>query len=183
MGGGSPIRPRHKRRDDVGREERGHEQKDVLHPMERPEQDECRDGDSSHGHRGVAAHPCEIQARGHTGELGAGRADVRDEKREHSECCEANSVPLAHETRQPLSGDDAHARTELVEEDERERREVEDPQELVAVVGPEDRIRGDARCVVVRQPGQAAPDRPRRRARAASYDGAWRRKRRTRPKR
>ena len=117
--------------------------------MERPEQDERRDGDSSHGHGGVAAHSREIEARGDTGELRAGRADVRDEKRKNSECREANSVPLAHETRQPLSGDDTHACTEFVEEDERERREVENPQELVAVVGPEDRIRGDAGCVVV----------------------------------
>ena len=84
MDGGSPIRPRHKRRDDVGREERRHEQKDVLYPMERPEQDECRDGDRSHGHGEVAAHPCEIEARGHAGELRAGRADVRDEERKNS---------------------------------------------------------------------------------------------------
>jgi hypothetical protein len=126
----------------------------MLHPMERPEQDECGDGDRSHGHREVAAHPCEIEARGHTGDLGAGRADVGDEKRENSECREANSVPFAHETRQPLSGNDAHACTELVEEDERERRKVEDPQELVAVVASEDRIRGDAGCVIVRQPSQ-----------------------------
>ena len=55
--------------------------------------------DSSNGDGGVAAHSREIQARGHTGELRAGRADVRDEKRKNSECCEANSVPLAHEAR------------------------------------------------------------------------------------
>ena len=99
--------------------------------------------DSGNGDGGVAADPREIEARGDTGELRAGRADVRDEERENSELCEANSVPLAHEAREPLPGDDAHARTELVEEDERERRELEDPQELVAVVGAEDRVRGD----------------------------------------
>jgi hypothetical protein len=79
------------------------------------EQDERRDAESSHGDRGVATNPREIQARGDTGELRAGRADVRDEKRKDSERCETNSVALADETRKPLSGHDAHARTELVE--------------------------------------------------------------------
>jgi hypothetical protein len=146
---GSPIRPRHERRNDVRPEESRHEQEDVLYPVERPQQDKCRDRDSSHRDRGVAAYACEIEARGHTGELCAGRTDVRDEKRKHSECRRANSVPLAHETRQPLTRDDSHACTEFVEENERKRRDAENPQELVAVVGPKDRICGDAGCVVV----------------------------------
>jgi hypothetical protein len=146
---GSPIGACHERRDDVRREEGRHEQEDVLHPMERPQQDKSRDSESSRGNGRVAAHSREIEARGHTGELRTGRADVRDEKGKNSECREANSVPLADETRQPLSCDDTHACAELVKEDERKRREAENPQELVAVVGPEDRIRGDAGCVVV----------------------------------
>ena len=68
----------------------------------------------------------------------------------------ADAVALADQPGEPLPGDDAHPRAELVEEDERAGRERQHPEQLVAVVGAEDRVRRDPGRVVVGEPGEQA---------------------------
>jgi len=63
------------------------------------------------------------------------------------------------EREQALLGDDVHAGVQLVEDDQRQCRDREHPQEALAELGSEDRVRGDSGRVVVREPGEdARPD-------------------------
>ena len=67
-----------------------------------------------------------------------------------------HAVALAHQADQALAGDDAHPRGQAVEHDQRDGGEQEHPQQLVAVVGAEHRVGGDAGRVVVGEPGEQA---------------------------
>ena len=66
----------------------------------------------------------------------------------------AGAVVLADQGQQALAGDDAHPHAELVEDDQRRGRERQNPEQLVAVLGAEDRVGGDPGRVVVGEPGQ-----------------------------
>src|SRR6266508_4196707 len=69
------------------------------------------------------------------------------------------AVAVADQPRQPTTGDAAHPRAELVEDDERDRREQEHPEQAIAEVGAEDRVRRDPGRVVVREAGEySRPD-------------------------
>ena len=82
------------------------------------------------------------------------RPEVGDDQRTERDAGARGPVALAHERHQALAGDDAHARRQLVEDDQRDGGEREDPQQLVAVVGAEDRVGRDARRVVVGEAGE-----------------------------
>jgi hypothetical protein len=63
---------------------------------------------------------------------------------------------LTYESEQSLARHDAHAGAQLVKDDQRRRREGEDPEQAIAVVGAENRVRRDPSRVVVGQSGQDA---------------------------
>ena len=63
---------------------------------------------------------------------------------------------LADQRQQPLAGDDPEPHPDLVEDDQRRGREGEDPEQLVAVAGAEDRVGGDPGRVVVGEAGEDA---------------------------
>jgi hypothetical protein len=69
------------------------------------------------------------------------------------------AVAVADQPRQAATGDAAHPRTELVEDNERGGREQQHPEQSVAEVGAEDRIGRDPGRVVVGEAGEhAGPD-------------------------
>jgi hypothetical protein len=51
-------------------------------------------------------------------------------------------------------GDDAHPGAELVKDDQSDRRERQDPEKLIAVLGANDGVRGDASWIVVGEAGK-----------------------------
>ena len=65
-------------------------------------------------------------------------------------------VVLADQGQQALAGDDPEPHAELVEDDQRRGREGQNPEQLVAVLGAEDRVGGDPGRVVVGEAGQHA---------------------------
>src|SRR5206468_5053392 len=78
-------------------------------------------------------------------------------------------VVLADQGEQSLAGDDPQPHPELVEDDQRRGREGEDPEQLVAVLGAEDRVGGDPGRVVIGETGQQArPDHGEQRRQAAA---------------
>ena len=140
---------------DVGDEDRAEGEQEVLDAAEALAQDEGGDADRREGHADVAAHPAEQLHPGrHPGELGAQRPRVGDDQRGHDEPGGALAESLAHQRQQALAGDDAQPHAQLVEDDQRRGREGEDPEQLVAVFGAEDRVGGDPGRVVVGEPGQ-----------------------------
>ena len=106
--------------------------------------------------RSVAADPRQLQAGGHPGELRAGGADVGHYRCRQRQDGGSNAEALADQPGQSLAGGDAHTHTELVEDHQRGRGEHDDPEQLVPVVGAEDRVGRDAGRVVVGEPGQHA---------------------------
>ena len=81
----------------------------------------------------------------------------------------APAVALADQGQQPLAGDDPQPHPELVEDDQRRGRERQDPEQLVAVLGAEDRVGGDPGRVVVGEAGeQPGPDHRQQRRDAAA---------------
>ena len=82
----------------------------------------------------------------------------------------AAAVALADQGQQALAGDDPQPHAELVEDDQRRGREGQHPEQLVAVLGAEDRVGGDPGRVVVGEAGEqaGADDRQQRRHRAAA---------------
>lgn len=121
----------------------------MLDPLERPAQDEHPDGDRSGRSREPARDVGELERSRNAGKRRSRRADVRDQEGEERRETDADSVPVPDQTCETLARDDAHPRAELVEEDERSRRERQHPEQLVAVVRTEYRIRRDAGRVVV----------------------------------
>ena len=65
-----------------------------------------------------------------------------------------HAVPLPHQADETLTGDHTHAGRQAVEKHQRHRGQHENPQQLVAVVGAEHRIRRDARRIVIGQAGK-----------------------------
>ena len=125
-------------------------QQEVLDAAEALAQDQRRDAGRRQRHAEVAAHPAEqFHRRGYAGELGAEGAGVGDHQcREHKRRGPW-PVVLANEREQPLAGDDPQPHPELVEDDQRRGREGEDPEQLVAVLGAEDRVGRDPSRIVV----------------------------------
>ena len=131
---------------DVGHEDRAEREQHVLDPAEAALEHEHAHGQRRERHADVAARAGEHLHPGRdAGELRADRPDVRDDERGQREVRTARAVALAHEPHQALAGDDARAHGELVEDDQRHRRQREHPQQPVAVVGAEDRVGRDAR--------------------------------------
>ena len=79
------------------------------------------------------------------------------------------AVALADQGQQALAGDDPQPHPELVEDDQRRGRQRQHPEQLVAVLGAEDRVGRDPGRVVVGEAGQQpGPDhRQQRRQRPA----------------
>jgi hypothetical protein len=66
-----------------------------------------------------------------------------------SEKSSAHAVALTDQADQALTGDDAHSRPEAMEDDERNRRQQQHPQQLVSVLGAQHRVRRDAGRVII----------------------------------
>jgi hypothetical protein len=132
----------------------------VLDPVEGAAQDEQRHPQGGERHADVPAHAAEqVEPGRDAGELRRERAEVREHQRGERHRREPRAEALAHQGEQALAGHDAHARAELVVDDQRRRRQRKHPQQAIAVLGAEDRVRRDPRRVVVGQPGQdARPD-------------------------
>jgi hypothetical protein len=132
----------------------------VLDVAEALAQDQRRDAGRRQWHAEVAAHPAEqLHRRRDPGELGAEGAGVGDHQGRQHQRRGPRPVALADEREQPLAGDDPQPYPELVEDDQRRGREGEDPEQLVAVLGAEDRVGGDPGRIVVGEAGQQArPD-------------------------
>jgi hypothetical protein len=75
------------------------------------------------------------------------------------------TVVRAHQRHQALAGDDAHARAKQMEDDQRDGRKRQHPEQLVSVLRAEDRVGRDAGRVIVRKAGQhtGADDRQKHR--------------------
>ena len=117
----------------------------------RSERADRRDG---HAHESV--HAAKLGGGRDAGELGASRPEVRDHECRHGKRGPAHAEAVAHQPSESLAGGDARPGAELVEDDQRERRDKQDPEQRVAVVGAKDGVGGDSRRVVVREPGQHA---------------------------
>ena len=131
----------------------------MLDAPEPAAHDQRRDQDCRHGHARIAADACELRRRSDPGELGASGADVGHEQDRCRRGGRAMAVAVADQPRQPATGDAAHPRAELVEDDERDGRQQEHPEQAIAEVGAEDRVRRDAGRVVVREAGEhSRPD-------------------------
>lgn len=157
LGGGSPVGVGEHPGDHVGDEDRAEREQDVLDVAEGPAQDQQRDADRRERHADVAADAAEQLAAGRdTGELGAEGASVGDHQGAEDERRRARAIALANQGEQALAGDDAQPHPELVEDDQRRGREGEHPEQLVAVLGAEDRVGGDPGRIVVGEPRQQA---------------------------
>jgi hypothetical protein len=146
----------------------------VLDALEAAAQHEQRHPERGERDAHVARDAGQLERRGDAGELGAHRADVRRHECEQSPGGDAHAVALPDEAGEPLAGDDPHPCAELVEEDQRGRREQQHPQQPIAVVGAEDRVGRDACRIVVRQAGEQARTEDREqgeRCASASHDG------------
>ncbi len=126
----------------------------MLDAMEAPLEHEYRHPDGGQRHAQVAAHPEQLEAGGDAGELGAGGADVGHHQRGEGHRRQPYSEPLTYETDHALPGDHPHAGPEVVEQDEGDRGQQQDPQELVAVFGAEGGVGGDPGRIVIGEPGQ-----------------------------
>jgi hypothetical protein len=113
-----------------------------------------RDEDRSYGHARVAADAGEFGSGGDPGELGAGGADVRQEQDGGGRDGGAMAVAVADQPGQAATGDAAHPCAQLMEDDQRDGREQQHPEQPVAEVGAEDRIGRDAGRVVVGEAGE-----------------------------
>ena len=158
--GGAPVGMGEEPGDDVGDEDRAQREQEVLDAAEALAQDESRDADRRERHAEVATHAAEqVHAGGDPGELGAEGAGVGDHESGQDDRGGPLAVALADQCQQALAGDYAEPDAELVKDDQRRGRERQDPEQLVAVLGAEDRVGGDAGGVVVGEAGeQARPD-------------------------
>jgi hypothetical protein len=123
----------------------------MLDSPEAPFDDEGRHQDRCERHAEVARHSCQAETRCDTRELRSCGADVRsyeDSRRRH--CC-APAVLDANQAGEASPRHDAKAGSQLVEDDERHRREQQHPQQAVTEVGPQDRVGRDPGGVVVRE--------------------------------
>ena len=155
LGGGAPVRVGQDAGDDVGDEDGAQRQQHVLDAAEGAAQDEQADRGGGERDRQIAAGAGkDLHPGGDAGELGADRAEVGHHQRGQRSLGPPPAVALVHESHQTLAGDDAGSGGEIVEDDQGDRRQGQDPQEPVAVVGAEDRIGRDPGGVVVGQPGQ-----------------------------
>ena len=93
----------------VGREDTAHEQEDVLDPVEAAAQDEERNGDRRDRHARIPADSDQIEARGHTRELGRCRSDVCEQESGYHAVRRAPAVLQAHERHEPLPRHKPHA--------------------------------------------------------------------------
>jgi hypothetical protein len=132
----------------------------VLDAVKRPPQHEQRDADRGQRDAEVAADAGEqVESGCDAGELGAQRAEVGNDQCAERKGGAARPEMIADEREQALLGHHAHAGTELVEDDQSERRDREHPQQAIAELGAEDRVGGDPGGVVIGEPGQhARPD-------------------------
>jgi hypothetical protein len=142
--------------DDVGHEHRAERQEDVLDAAKVATQHEQRDRERGDRNAHVARDAGKLERGGDAGEFGARGAHVGHEEGEQAQGGHADSVALANKPGQALPRHDAHARAKLVEEDERHGGQQQHPQQPVAIVSAEDRVGGDARRIVVGEPGQQA---------------------------
>ena len=99
-------------------------------------------------HRHLAAHAGETQRRADADELRDADADVRDQHRAGGEQRPAHAVLLADQLCQALAGHGAHPRGHLLHHDQRDRDHDHHPQQVVAVLGADGRVGGDAAGVV-----------------------------------
>ena len=91
----------------------------MLDAAEGPAQHERRDGGRRDRHADDAGHAGKAEGGGDPGELPAQRPEVGADQREQRKGGPADAEALPHQPDEPLAGDDAHARAELVEDDER----------------------------------------------------------------
>ena len=61
----------------------------------------------------------------------------------------AHAVALTDQADQALAGDDAHPRPEAMEDDQRNGRQQQYPQQLVSVLGAQHRVGGNAGGVII----------------------------------
>ncbi len=145
---------REQSRCDVCDEDRRKRQQDVLDAVGAPAEDDRSDEHGCRGNGGVASDAGEVEARSDSGELGARRAEVRDDesRRDH----ERGPMPVRapNEADEARAGGEPESCAELVEDDEGRDRDDEDSEQLVAVAGADDRVRRDAGGIVVGEAGQ-----------------------------
>ena len=127
----------------------------------------------AHGHGEIAAHSQQLCAGSDAGELRGGRSQVGDDEGHQGSGAHAHAVPMPDQADQALAGDHPQPGAEVVEHHQCQGREEQHPQQLVAVVGSQHRVRRDAGRVVVGQSGeQSRAQHGEERERAAAL-GAW----------
>ena len=100
-------------------------------------------------------HPEQGQGRADARELGDRVAQVRREHRQDREGRPANAVALADQAGQAVAGREAEASAGLLGDHQRELRDEQDPEQVIAELGAGDRVGGDPTGVVV---GEARDD-------------------------
>ena len=100
-------------------------------------------------------HPEQRERRADAGELGERRAEVRHEHRRHRERRPADREVLADQVEQPAPRREAEPGARLLRDEQGDHRREHHPEERVAELRADDRVRRDAARIVV---GEAADD-------------------------
>ena len=145
----APVGVCEEARADVRDEDRGEREEHVLETLEGLENDHGGDPHRSDGDGHPGWDVDELEARGDTGEFRAGRSHVGDDERDEGRDRDTAAEAVADEKHETTARPDPHSCSELVERDQGDRGEREDPEELISVVGSEDRVGGDSRRIVV----------------------------------
>ena len=152
----APVRPGEERGDDVrARDEDPDRDEQVLDPAVAAQGDEADDDDRGDGRADLGRHAEQAERRADPGELGDGRAQVRDEHDDGRERGPADAEPLADQAGQALARGETEPGADLLREEQDDLAREDHPQERVPELGAGQGVRRDAAGVVV---GEAADE-------------------------
>ena len=144
---------------DVGEEDGRDDEQHDLDPVEASDEHEGRHRHCCQRHAHVTGDAPDLEAGGDPRHLRRRRAEVCDDQEPGGRSACLDAVAETNDGDQPLPGRDPEPDREVVEQNERGRRDQQRPQKPVAEVGAEDRIGRDPGGIVIGQPGQhARPD-------------------------
>ena len=96
----------------------------------------------------------QVGSRREAGELGREGADVGEQERRHHEGGGPVAAGVAYQRDEALARGDPRSRGDLVEDDQGGGGQRQHPDQRVAVVGAEQRVRRDPGRIVVGEPGE-----------------------------
>ena len=142
--------------DDIGQVDDGEAQQHPLHDRVAAPDHQQPDQDRRDRHRDVLGHAEQFHPGRDTGELGDRRERVGDQQKGHRESGAADAEALPDQVGQALPGDHPQPGAHLVDDDQAERYDDQQPQHLEPELGAGLGIGGDAAGVVVGVGGDQA---------------------------